>query len=426
DTLILWTDDNRDEFALSFQEPKDCDEIWQRIQGKQEVLMKTLADGSTDDDDDYADDPAAKTTTLPAPELGNLAQIATLLQNVVTIDEKEKIAAYILDSDYLPKLVNLFESCEDLESTEDLHTLYTIMKSLIMFNSNKLVETIIKDEHIMNVAGMLEYKPDRPHEKANYREVLLAQANMELVVPLNNEQVMTKIRETFRLQYLKDVILARYLSEELAATLQHFTLVSQMDIIDHIRNDHVYLACLFTLLKQPTTTDEQKIKVAECVLQLIAISKGLQVAQRTALFRTLVTHGLFDVFEVAMASPVEWLRTAGVNALSALVEADVSLTRSTLLKQMDERKPDQPADAPTDLMARMLKQFVAVKDPGLKIQYFEVLKMLLESPTQLPGAFSSEVKAKEVKKKKKKEKSGVFDLSLYFFLCRSCANRRAR
>lgn len=35
-----------------------------------------------------------------------------------------------LFQNYIEKLLPVFESCEDLESIEDLHKLYTIMKSI--------------------------------------------------------------------------------------------------------------------------------------------------------------------------------------------------------------------------------------------------------------------------------------------------------
>ncbi|ORX56350.1 DUF625-domain-containing protein [Hesseltinella vesiculosa] len=397
DTLILWTE-NKQDYALSFQSESDCNDLWHRIQVKQDAQMATAMEGSTDDDDDFEiettfnEPPQQPTNPLPDAELGNLGEIAAIVTKPLAPDAKERIVNHVLTTDYLSKLGILFESCEDLESTADLHTLYTIMKSLIMFSSSKLIKVIVMDDYITHVAGMLEYKPVRPFMKANYRNIIDAQTQMELAVPLNSDHIMTKIRETFRMQYLKDVILARSLNKELASALQHAILLSQMDIIDHIGNDHVFLGDLFDLQKQPSATLEQKQKVVSCVLQLISISKGLSIAQRTSLFRTLVNYGLFDILEVAITSEIQALRIAGVDALSSMVETDVSLARTNLLKHMEEKKAGVRE---TDLLDSILDNFASLHDTGPKIQYHESLKLLMESPNSMPGAFSTELHRKQ-------------------------------
>lgn len=83
----------------------------------------------------------------------------------------------VIDQSYVDKLIPLFKTCEDLESIDDLHKLYTIMKAIseyffghrrqylthllpVMLNDNTIVEHIIHDDLYMDVMGMLECKFD--------------------------------------------------------------------------------------------------------------------------------------------------------------------------------------------------------------------------------------------------------------------------
>ena len=49
---------------------------------------------------------------------------------------------------YIPKLLELFRICEDLENKEALKTLYEIFKSIWMLNQGDIYEILFKNEHI--------------------------------------------------------------------------------------------------------------------------------------------------------------------------------------------------------------------------------------------------------------------------------------
>lgn len=43
------------------------------------------------------------------------------------------------------------QQCEDLEDTECLHHLYTIMKGIVMLNDITLLELLFSEAHVMDV-----------------------------------------------------------------------------------------------------------------------------------------------------------------------------------------------------------------------------------------------------------------------------------
>lgn len=63
---------------------------------------------------------------------------------------------YILNNEYFPKLLQLVQEAEDLESLEDLHRLCNTMKYIILLNDNNIIELIVSDAVIDGVLTALE------------------------------------------------------------------------------------------------------------------------------------------------------------------------------------------------------------------------------------------------------------------------------
>lgn len=94
---------------------------------------------------------------LPEPNLRNLVDIENIVRNASnTAAGRDALAKYIVAEAYLSRLLPLLETAEDLESLPDLHRLCNILKMIILLNDNLIIETLVVDEMIMNVVGILE------------------------------------------------------------------------------------------------------------------------------------------------------------------------------------------------------------------------------------------------------------------------------
>ena len=60
-------------------------------------------------------------------------------------------------------------------------------------------------------------------------------------VPLRDETIQKKIHHTYRLQFLKDVVLARAIDDSTFNVLNSCILFNQIDIINHVQNDPAFL-----------------------------------------------------------------------------------------------------------------------------------------------------------------------------------------
>ena len=104
-----------------------------------------------------SDDLDYQPITLPAPELGNLADIdQTMRAASITQAGRDALSKFVIRDEYIPKLLPLVTMAEDLESLPDLHRLCNIMKSIILLNDNTIIEMVVTDPIILDVVGALE------------------------------------------------------------------------------------------------------------------------------------------------------------------------------------------------------------------------------------------------------------------------------
>ncbi|CAO3643684.1 unnamed protein product [Cunninghamella blakesleeana] len=375
DTLLIWREHNDEEHALSFLEGDALNEIWRKICEKLDGHVTNestdeYSPGEHDDDDD--DSVYQEQRLLPQPNLSNLSLIATTVINLNTIQEKDQLISFILSDCYISKLFPIFHSCEDLELTESLHHLYTIMKTIILLGDNTIIEQIVEDDNIMNVAGILEYDPKTPDLKANHREVLKKQSEIETVVPVDDVITVLKIYETLRLQYLQNVICAEYLDRKASDVFHSLITCNHVDIIDSMQHNTKFLTDLFNLIKNEHSTDIDKTKGVQCVLQLCSISKSIPDESRATLFSILAVHGLFDIFEIALFSEDENIRVTGVNVLNSIVELNAPLVRRYILSQAHDNN-----DGNRNLLDCILDRFTTAADELLKLLYLDIIILIL-------------------------------------------------
>lgn len=136
---------------------------------------------------------------------------------------------------YVKKLIDLFHMCEDLENTEGLHTLFEIFKSLFMLEKNSLFEVMFLPENIMDIVGILEYDPSKK-ETTPHREFLNDTAKFKEVIPISNTELLNKIHQTYRVQYIKDILvpIPSFFDENMS-TLGSFLFFNKIEIVRMIQ-----------------------------------------------------------------------------------------------------------------------------------------------------------------------------------------------
>ncbi|KAJ1968222.1 Platinum sensitivity protein, partial [Dimargaris verticillata] len=313
---------------------------------------------------------------MPAPSLAALDNILEILRQAsCTPFRRDLTITYIRITKYLDRLIPIFEASEDLESTDDLYKLCRIAKYMVLLADDDFFTHIIGDDIIIPFSGMFEHDPDFPNSHPQYRQYLSDPSRFKEVIPINDEAITQKIHYVFRLQYLKDVVLARMLDDNVTQLLNSKIFVYNLDIVTAIESNVDFLGQLVALISDPDAEELRKHNVVLFLHQYCTIAKSLQALVRSNVYRKLAQNGLFTVLEYALTCTLDRVRLAGCELIMTIAEFDKLLLRSYILAQ--SKQSVRP------LIDILVNQFTTDKAPGVQMQCYEILRILLD--VQVPA-----------------------------------------
>lgn len=392
DTLIVWSEGDNFDLALSFQEKAGCEEIWEKIcqvQGKDpsvEITQDIVEESEDERFDDMSD--SAPPIELPPCELSRLEEINELIASCVTSQpRKEKLAAAIENESYIRKLLNLFHMCEDLENSEGLHYLYEVFKNIFLLNKNALFEVMFGDDTIFDVVGCLEYDPSLPTPK-RHRHYLKTMSKFKEVIPISNPELLAKIHQTYRVQYIQDVVLPTpsVFEDNMLSTLSSFIFFNKVEIVTLIQEDDKFLTELFTQLTDENTPDPKRRDLVLFLKEYCNFSQNLQPQGKENFYRTLSTLGILPALEITLSSEDVQTKTASIDILTYIVEFSPSVVREYTLKQTSN--PDEELV----LLNVIIEQMICDTDPelGRAVQLMGILRILIDPENMLASINKSE------------------------------------
>ncbi|KAH7666622.1 protein phosphatase 4 regulatory subunit 3 protein [Dioscorea alata] len=386
DTIISWRDPELSaEVALSFQEPTGCSYIWDHICGVQRNLhFNTLSNlevgprptmesfdsvGRSHSNDESFHAVNSELQELPSVELSTLPLILkTLLECGVT--DPLRVADLILqDLEFFPKLVDLFRMCEDSENMDGLHMIFRLVKAIILLNSPQIFDRIFGDEFILDIIGSLEYDPDIPQVQ-NHRSFLKEHVIFKEAIPIKDPLVLSKIHQTYRIGYIKDVILPRVLDEATIASLSAIIQANNATVVLLLKDDTSFIQELFARMKSPSISDESKRNLVLFFHEFCALSKSLALGQQMRLFRDLASEGVFDIITSMLQSQDRKLVSIGTDLLLLFLNQDPNLLRSYVI---------QPEG--NVLLGLLVKGLVTDFGEDMHCQFLEIVRILLDSHT---------------------------------------------
>lgn len=452
DTLIVWTEPDGNDYALSFQDPDGCGEVWQFIQEVQRHMNN--GDGLSSSplmgsDQSITTASIIRSGHLPQPQLGIIGEIEKAIKTLARTNAmKERICEYVQTEEYIKSMIDVYHQAEDLESLENLHALCSCMQAILMLNDHSLYEHILEDNLFFGVVGMLEYDPEFPTYKANYRDFLNQMSRFHQPIPLGDEAIQKKVHHTYRLQFLKDVVLARAIDDSTFNVLNSCIIFNQIDIINHVQNDPNFLRDVVAIFMdddllaalglpprnkeperdKPTEKDLDKMDVDQpevklnghsatngapgstpydpdmdehhrrhevilLIQQLCVMGKNVQLPARMALFRQLVDRGILFAVQWALAQPEteeqgKQMIAASGEILTALLDHDLNGVRGHVLKQINamerEKASGKKIVEKETVLALMCRILVKSRDLAVQSQIGEALKTLLEIQPDTP------------------------------------------
>ncbi|XP_060610582.2 serine/threonine-protein phosphatase 4 regulatory subunit 3B isoform X1 [Anolis sagrei] len=388
DTLIVWSEAENYDLALSFQEKAGCDEIWEKIcqvQGKDPSVEVTQDLIDESEEERFEEMPeTSHLIDLPTCELNRLEEIADLVTSVLSSPiRREKLALALENEGYIKKLLQLFQLCENVENTEGLHHLYEIIRGILFLNKATLFEVMFSDECIMDVVGCLEYDPALAQPK-RHREFLTKTAKFKEVIPITDSELRQKIHQTYRVQYIQDIILPTpsVFEENFLSTLTSFIFFNKVEIVSMLQEDEKFLSEVFAQLTDEATDDDKRRELVNFFKEFCAFSQTLQPQNRDTFFKTLAKLGILPALEIVMGMDDLQVRSAATDIFSYLVEFSPSMVREFVMQEA------QQSDDDILLINVVIEQMICDTDPELggAVQLMGLLRTLIDPENMLATA----------------------------------------
>ncbi|XP_057678885.1 serine/threonine-protein phosphatase 4 regulatory subunit 3 isoform X1 [Corythoichthys intestinalis] len=390
DTLIVWSEAENYDLALSFQEKAGCDEIWEKIcqvQGK-DPSVDITQDVVDELEEERFDDMSSPGLELPPCELNRLEDLAELVASSLPSPlRREKLALAVENEGYIRKLLELFRVCEDLENREGLHHLYEIIKGIFLLNRTALFEVMFSDECIMDVIGCLEFDPALQQPR-RHREFLTKTARFKEVIPISDPELRQKIHQTYRVQYIQDMVLPTpsVFEENMLSTLHSFIFFNKVEIVGMLQDDEKFLTDLFAQLTDEATDDDKRHELVNFLKEFCAFSQTLQPQNRDAFFKTLSNMGILPALEVILGMDDVQVRGAATDIFSYLVEYNPSMVREFVMQESQQNDDD------ILLINLIIEHMICDTDPELggAVQLMGLLRTLVDPDNMLATANKTE------------------------------------
>uniref|UniRef100_A0A8C2V6J5 Serine/threonine-protein phosphatase 4 regulatory subunit 3-like central domain-containing protein n=1 Tax=Chinchilla lanigera TaxID=34839 RepID=A0A8C2V6J5_CHILA len=299
---------------------------------------------------------------LPTCELDKLEEIADLVTSVLPSPiPREKLALVLENEGCIKKLLQLFQTCENLENAEGLHHLYEMIRGILFLNKATLSEVMFSDECIMDVVGCLEYDPALAQPK-RHREFLTKTATFKEVIPITDSARRQNIHRTYR-----DIILPTpsVFEENFLSTLTSFIFFSKAEIVSMLQEDQKFLSEVFAQLTDEATDDDKRRELVNFFQGILCI---FSASKQDAFFKTLAKLGILPALEIVMG--MADLQTA-TDIFSYLVEFKFVMQEA------------QQSDNDILLINVEIEQMICDTDPELggAVQLMGLLRTLTDPET---------------------------------------------
>ncbi len=197
------------------------------------------------------------------------------------------------------------------------------------------------------------------------------------MLSIADPSITKKIHATWRLTYLKDVVLARILDDPTFGVLNSLIFFNQVDIISHLQSNPGYLEELFGIIDSRDADLKKKKDAVGFIQSCCAIAKSLQAPPRANLYTNFINHGLLRVITFAILNKDASIRVAGTDILVAMIDHDPGMVRAYIFKSINEKK--------IPLTDTLIELLLVEVDLGVKAQAADAIKVLLEPQQPAPA-----------------------------------------
>lgn len=384
DSLLLWNDNSK-QYALSFENKDNCKDMIYKICEIQEVDPSEYEkeSGEINNQDSSADSSSLENNSnevgwsdLPSCELANISTIVQVFNSAkISPLRKERLATMIEEKNYIHELVELFKICEDLDNQADLLNLYNIIDVIFSLNKYSLYEIMFGDDIIFDIVGILEYNPSKT-EPFKHRNHMKSSTIFKDAMPSTNSDVKEKIKKTFLIQYIQDIMLhTPSIFEENLSSLSSFLFFRKIEIINLIQEDSKIIEDLFKHILEEKCFDNNLERV-HFLKQLIVFSQSLQPSNKESFMKLLTDNNIMNCVQLLMAKCSLNIQSILIDILFYICEFSASIIRSFLLVSTN-------IDNDLIFLNVLINLLHQHPNENFAITILNILKLLLDSETMI-------------------------------------------
>ncbi|ONH74385.1 Serine/threonine-protein phosphatase 4 regulatory subunit 3 [Pichia kudriavzevii] len=292
DTLIVWTNnDDGTDYALSFQESEGCLQIC-------EFLIKVQREGIEPNislvaiiqsgDGEISEVVAGPILELPDVKIGQLKDVL----DVLTMAQFRNRVMTQINSDWLRELCRVFQKCEKEKLLSDIYCLTDIVKTLVFANEIDFFEMFIQEGILNNIIGILEYEPEYPGLKMNWREYYEGNVREKVVVKVEDVNISKTIREISELKFLRDVVLTKLIDDCGYGCISMMIQDRECKALESLMKEERFFDDYLQMYNDNQSDLKLKNDGIKLLNQLVNMSKSLQGHQRSDFFKLLITKAI--------------------------------------------------------------------------------------------------------------------------------------
>eukprot|EP00049_Salpingoeca_infusionum_P027727 m.33936 g.33936 ORF g.33936 m.33936 type:complete len:819 (-) comp9702_c0_seq1:294-2750(-) len=351
--LFLWSEPDGSTYSLSFEFQDMCSKFWN-------LIVENGGDIAPEDTTSPPRSPRQRSRSvtpnndmiLPPLEMSTLPQWKEFARRLLdqrgeTLNISEDTARimvqqqlyafgeFVCHQNILTSLLNVFETCDDLEDTASLATLHDIALLMLLTAETALYDSIFTHDVLFKFIGILEQ-----HSEANrtdYRKYLEEQTVFLQVHPIESEELRANIERAYWLQYLKDVVLAGVIDDYMLPTLDSMLHFIYADIAREVAETPDYLETVLALNAaaasetQPTGSERLEMQ-GKFLVDLFHVGVGSQdFALKRELLQILIQKGCLRTVVAIVKCTEPRIRFSGARALWKALECGVGALRRALV-----------------------------------------------------------------------------------------------
>lgn len=170
------------------------------------------------------------------------------------------------------------ENKQDEQNEEEAHNrrylnislIFTIYKNILSIANYQIIELLMSDSHYLGTFACLECKGFKIDDLESakcipHRKFLTETANFKNILKIEDEAILGKIQYAYRLMYLRDVAIVRFIEEQTLRLINIQIQQCYIDIVTYLMQNKTYIQNLFALLSAKETEYQAILFIREAL-----------------------------------------------------------------------------------------------------------------------------------------------------------------